>query len=265
MAFAKVNDINLYYELRGEGPTIVFLSGFSTNRETWRNYSERFSSHYQTLIFDNRGSGESDAPPPPYTIEMMSEDTAQLMDHLEISQAYMVGSSMGTAIIQTLALYHPEKIKKGILISPFAQLPRTSIMKSETVAKLLEANVPLELIIESVIPWLYSNAFLKDSKKVKLKSEEMLSNPFPQKPEGYLGQLSALRSFDIRNQVRDIQTEMLLIAGGEDLSTPLYCSHFLSKHLPVSTLKVFDSVGHMAHVEQRDQVFNVIEEFLKKV
>jgi len=264
MAFAKVNNINLYYELEGQGETIVFLSGFSTHRETWRNYSARFTPHFQTLIFDNRGAGESDAPPPPYTIDTMAEDTASLMNHLGITQAYMVGSSMGTAIIQTLALKYPEKVKKGILISPFAHLPRTSIMKSETVAKLLEANVPLELVIESVIPWLYSNEFLNDKARVKSKSEEMLANPFPQKPEGYLGQLTALQTFDLRDQLGDIKTEMLLIAGGEDLSTPLYCSRFLSENLPSSTLKIFEHVGHMAHVEQRDQVFEVIRNFIKE-
>ena len=262
MAFAKVNDINMYYELIGQGEPIVFLSGFSTNRETWRNYSERLSSQYQTLILDNRGAGESDAPPPPYTVEMMAEDTAALMDHVGIKEATMVGSSMGTAIIQTLALRHPSKVKKGILISPFAKLPLTSLMKSETVGKLLEVGVPLNLVIESVIPWLYSNAFLDDGDRAKNKSQEMLENPYPQKPEGYLGQLTALKAFDLRDQVGDIQAEMLLIAGAEDLSTPLYCSHFLSENLPACTLKVFESVGHMAHVEQRDKVFEVIQNFL---
>lgn len=264
MPFAKVNGINLYYELHGIGQPIIFLSGFSTHLETWRHYSNRFSLHYQTLIFDNRGAGQSDAPPPPYKIETMTEDTAQLMDHLGISQAYMIGSSMGTAIIQAFALQYPEKIKKGILITPFAQLPYAKVMTAETVAKLLQANVPFELIIESVLPWLYSNQFLSNSKQVKGKIEEMMTNAFPQKIEGYLGQLSALRSFDLRDQIRSIETEMLLIAGNEDLSTPLYCSEFLNKNLPSSTLRIFKDVGHMIHVEQPDQLFETIEEFIKE-
>lgn len=262
MAFAKINNINMYYEVKGEGEPIVFLSGFSTNRETWRNYSDRLSSSYQTLILDNRGAGESDAPPPPYTIEMMAEDTAALMDHVGIKEATMIGSSMGTAIIQTLALRYPNKVKRGILISPFAKLPLTAVMKSETIGKLLEAGVPLNLVIESVIPWLYSNAFLNDGDRAKNKSQEMLENPYPQTPEGYLGQLTALKTFDLREHVGDIQAEMLLIAGSEDLSTPLYCSQYLADHLPVCTLKVFEHVGHMAHVEQRDKVFEVIQKFL---
>lgn len=264
MAIKKINGINIYYELQGKGDPIIFLSGFSTNRETWRNYSDSFSSSNQTLILDNRGAGQTDAPPPPYSIETMADDTATLMDELGIKQAHMVGSSMGTAIIQTLALRYPEKIKKGILISPFAKLPRTSIMKSETVAKLLKANVPLNLVIESVIPWLYSNAFLNDGEKARIKSEEMQNNPYPQSPEGYLGQLTALKSFNISDQAQDIQAEMLLIAGGEDLSTPLYCSEFLHEALPSSTLKVFEHVGHMAHVEKRDQVFDLIRSFIHK-
>lgn len=262
MAFAKVNGIQVYYELKGEGEPVVFLSGFSTHHETWRYYSNLLSQTHQTLIFDNRGAGQTDAPPPPYSIEAMAEDTRALMDYLGMKQAYMVGSSMGTAIIQTLALRHPDKIKKGVLISPFAQLPRTSVMKSETVAKFLEAEVPLPLVIESVIPWLYSNEFLTDVDRARTKYEEMLSNPYPQKPEGYLGQLTALKAFDLRDQLQEIQTEMLLIAGAEDLSTPLYCSQLVKETLPHSTLEVFPRVGHMAHVEKRDQVFELIQNFL---
>ena len=86
MAFAKINGINLYYELQGEGQPIVFVSGFATHRETWREFSNRLSANYKTLIFDNRGAGQSDAPPPPYSIEMMAKDTKDLMDHLGIEK-----------------------------------------------------------------------------------------------------------------------------------------------------------------------------------
>jgi 3-oxoadipate enol-lactonase len=264
MAFAKLNDINLYYELEGEGEPIMFFSGFSTHRESWRYFANQLSENYQTVIFDHRGAGQTDAPAPPYTIEIMAQDAVNLLDHLEIPQAHMVGGSMGAAIIQTIALRHPQRIKKGVLLSPFAKLPGPSIMTSETVAKLLTAGISFDLILEGVLPWLYSNAFLSDAKLLEDKKKEMLSNPFPQKPEGYLGQLTALQNYDITDEVEKIEADLFLIAGSEDLSTPLYCAAYLYKHLPSCSWKVFEKVGHMAHVERREDVLKLIQDFLQE-
>lgn len=263
MSFVKANGINMYYELSGHGEPLIFISGFSTHHETWKAYSERFSTTYQTLIFDNRGSGQTDAPPPPYSIEMMANDTAALMDALDISCANMVGASMGAAIIQMFAFLFPKRIKKMALITPFAHLPRASLMKSEMVAKLLELKIPLPLIVENIIPWLYSDAFLSCPDRILSKIEEMTNNPYPQKPEGYFGQLSALQTFDLRGKITDIHTQALLVAGSEDLCSPLSCAQLMHEKLPHSRLKVFENSSHMLHIEKPEEVFKLIGSFLK--
>jgi len=263
MAFGQINGIKLYYEKEGEeGPLVVFVSGFSTHRETWRAFAKELLPNCQTLIFDNRGAGESDAPSPPYTIDQMADDVAHLMGTLKLPPAYFVGSSMGTAILLTLALRHPKIIKEGLLLAPFAQLPRTSLLKSESIAKLLEANVPMPIVIESVLPWLYSNAFLSDLVRSQAKCKEMEQNPFPQKPEGYLGQLAALQTYDIRHELAQIKTPFHLMAGKEDVSSPLACAEEIHHLLPSSTLLAVDEVAHMIHAEKPDLVLEQIKQMV---
>ena len=263
MPFVPINGINLYYETYGKGKPLVFLSGFSTHRLTWQPFIEPFQDDFQLILLDNRGAGQTTAPSSPYTVDEMADDTVALMDHLKIDVASMVGSSMGTAIIQTIAHRAPKRIDKGVLIAPFSKLPRASLLKTMTTGKLLKAGVSLNLVIETVIPWLFSRDFVAISEKVAAKKEEMTKNPFPQSIEGFLGQMHALETFDSSRFINQLEAEFFLIAGEEDLSTPLSCAQFLHEHLVKSTLHPFSRMGHMAHVEKRDEVLALIQTFVK--
>ena len=261
MPFAPVNGIDLYYEVHGKGKPLVFLSGFSTHHLTWQPFIEPFQDSFQLILLDNRGAGQTTAPPPPYTIEEMADDTIALMDHLKIERASMVGSSMGTAIIQSVAHRHKARIDKGALIAPFPKLPRASLLKSITTGKLLQAEAPFELVIETVIPWLFSREFVANPDKVAAKLNEMTRNPYPQTLNGFLGQAQALEVFDSTPFLKSIDAELLLLAGEQDLSTPLSCAEFLHKHLKNSTLHPFPEMGHMVHAEKREEVISLIKGF----
>ena len=259
MPFAKINGIDLYYEVHRTGKPIVFVSGFSTHHMTWLSFIEDFKKDYQVIVFDNRGSGKTSAPTSPYTIETMADDTIGLMDHLKIPQANLVGSSMGTGIITTIAYKYEDRIDKGALIAPFHKLPNASLLKIATTGKLMKAGVPIELIVETVIPWLFSCDFVAYPEKFRAKAEEMAKNPHPQTPEGFMGQFEALKAFDSSPFLSKIETDFLLLAGEEDLSSPLWCAKYLHENLKRSTLHSFPRVGHMAHVERRDEVIASIK------
>lgn len=230
---------------------------------TWLSYIEHFEKNYQMILLDHRGAGQSSAPKGPYSIEMMAEDTVRLLDLLNIEQASFVGSSMGTAVTQMIAYQYPERIDKGVLIAPFHKLPSASLLKISTTAKLMAAGVPIELIVETVIPWLFSRDFVAYPEKYKGKADEMTKNPYPQTAEGFLGQFAALQAFDSSPFLGNIEADFLLIAGEEDLSSPLWCAEYLKQHLKTSTLYPFPRVGHMAHVERRDQVISLIQKHVQ--
>ena len=81
----RVNDIDIYYELKGEGFPLVMIMGLSANIDWWPpEMVERLAEHYKVLLFDNRGSGRTDSPEMEYSISMMAKDTAGLMAELGI-------------------------------------------------------------------------------------------------------------------------------------------------------------------------------------
>ncbi|MFX1501692.1 MAG: alpha/beta hydrolase [Promethearchaeota archaeon] len=112
----KVNDINMYYEIHGEGFPLLMINGLATDVNWWfSEMIESFSQTFKTIIFDNRGAGRSDKPDIPYSIQMMANDTIGLMDVLDIKKAHIFGVSMGGAIAQEIAITFPERVEKLIL------------------------------------------------------------------------------------------------------------------------------------------------------
>ena len=97
--------------------------------------AERFS----VVLFDNRGIGESDTPPGPYTAAEMAADARQVLDEAEIERAHVVGTSLGGMVAQELALAHPGRVDRLVLACTTPGGPKAHAMPSLTVALMAEA------------------------------------------------------------------------------------------------------------------------------
>jgi pimeloyl-ACP methyl ester carboxylesterase len=107
----------MYYEIHGEGEPVVLIAGLNSDHTLYRAIIPRLAESYQVVAFDNRGVGQTDKPDIPYSIEMMADDTAGLLNALGIEQAHILGTSMGGRIATALALQHPQQVKSLILVS----------------------------------------------------------------------------------------------------------------------------------------------------
>ena len=101
----RVGDIDIYYEVHGNGPqTLVTVRGLGSNLCSWYEQTPVLARHFRTVVFDNRGAGRTDKPHAPYSMRQMAADTAGLMDVLAIDRAALLGISMGGMIAQEFAL-----------------------------------------------------------------------------------------------------------------------------------------------------------------
>jgi 3-oxoadipate enol-lactonase len=121
MPTVKVNDINMYYEVHGEGEPVVLICGLGNDISPYRRIISLLSEKYMVLAFDNRGAGRTDKPDIPYFIEMMADDTAGLMDALNIKGAHILSFSLGGRIAAALALKYPDRVRSLILVSTFVK------------------------------------------------------------------------------------------------------------------------------------------------
>jgi 3-oxoadipate enol-lactonase len=87
----KPTDIELYYEIHGEGKPLVLISGLGYSSWQWHKMVPLLAQKFQVITFDNRGVGQSDKPAGPYTAGMLAQDTVGLLDALKIEKAVIAG------------------------------------------------------------------------------------------------------------------------------------------------------------------------------
>lgn len=261
MPFVETNGINTYYEIHGEGPPLILVEGLRDNLLLWQEIVKGFAKHFKVIIFDIRGTGQTDAPIDNYSIEVFAEDINALMEKLNIENAHFLGHSMGTLIIQQLCLSHPDRVKKAVLCVPLAYFPEISKHSIRTQLKLLEKGLELSSSLEILIPWLFSNEFVRNPRNIEKFIKEALENPYPQTTEGLLGQVDAIFKCDLRNQVKNIPHNLLLLAGGKDILTPPYLAKWINDHAQRSIMHTFSEMGHMICYEIPDRIIKKSLEF----
>lgn len=262
MPFIKANELNQYYELHGQGPLVVLICGFAMNQLFWQACVEPLSKHFKVLVYDPRGSGQTDIPDPPYSIEMMAEDLAGLLEALSFPAASIVGHSMGSFIALQIARDYPDKVKRLILCGSAATLPAQARLQLKTSYDLIQADVERRLILQSVLPWLFSHAFLSDPKNVENVIQLMLHDPYPQDMVGYLGQMDALQSFDLRESLSRIVHKTMVITGQEDFLTPPYAAQELAEQLSDAHLLILPHQAHQFPSEIPELLVHLIHKFL---
>src|SRR5690606_15567409 len=117
MAFARVNGVVLHHEVSGraDGPALVFANSLGTDFRIWDEVADALGRHYRIICYDKRGHGLSEATPAPYSMNDHASDLSALLDHLKVSQAAVVGLSVGGQIAQLLAANRPELVKALVL------------------------------------------------------------------------------------------------------------------------------------------------------
>ena len=119
----KVDGIEMYYEIIGEGEPLILLHGWSQSGQTWSGVADDFAKHFQVIIPDLRGHGATDNPSREYfTMKQVALDVYALLDHLKIDSFRAMGISMGGATLLHMATQQPNRIDSMVLIGAWSYI-----------------------------------------------------------------------------------------------------------------------------------------------
>jgi pimeloyl-ACP methyl ester carboxylesterase len=121
-----VGDATIHYHAYGHGEPLMLITGFSGDLYNWKKAIPLLDKEYEVITFDNRGSGFTEAPHAPFTMETMGDDAAGLLDALGIDRAHVLGWSMGGNVAQELTMGHPHKVETLTLMSTYIREPDRS-------------------------------------------------------------------------------------------------------------------------------------------
>ena len=110
MPFVESQGARIHWDEEGEGPPVLMIMGLGAASALWWRTRPVLARSYRTIAFDNRGVGQSDVPPGPYSIAVMASDAAAVLDAAGVARAHVFGISMGGMIAQEFALQYPTRV-----------------------------------------------------------------------------------------------------------------------------------------------------------
>jgi len=264
MPTIPVGDINIYYELFGQGEPLLLIMGLNANMLSWGPIiPARLAERYQVILFDNRGAGRTDQPDGPYTMEQMAADAVGLLDALGIASAHVFGGSMGGMIAQHVALNHADRLRKLILGCTMCGGPHAVSAAPEVLAYLVPD--PTLSAFEAAwrgVPICYSPEFIAANKSL-IEDLLLAACEYPTRSAAYEAQLGAvMNSHDTYDRLPQIQAPTLVLTGNRDVLIPPENSRILAERIPNAQLHEIEGAGHVFHISHPDASMAAISAFL---
>lgn len=262
MAYTSVNGINLYYEITGPkgAPVLVLSNGIMMSTASWAYQKAALEKHLRVLLYDCRGMWQSDHPEGPYSMQLHADDLAGLLDALNIAEAHIAGISYGAEISMVFALSYPQKTKSLIVIDGVSEIH--PLLRAQTYPWLMaaEKNDP-ELLLRTSYHFNFGEDWIITNHEFIVSSVERFAQ-LDMKALTWL--MQAFYELDITNQLPNISTPTLVIAGEEDLIKGPEYAKIIAKQISDSELVLIPGSGHAVCLEKPATLNTLLLGFVTK-
>jgi pimeloyl-ACP methyl ester carboxylesterase len=263
MPEARSKNARIYFEDKGAGTPVLFISGMMCDHGSWGDLPSEFSGH-RTVVFDNRDIGRSSVATVPYDIRTLADDTIAVLDYLNLPAAHVIGHSMGGQIAQELCLAHPDRVRSLVLVNTWAKT-------DAYVRALFGVWQALRNRIEDEDEFLHAMVFFGNGRStLAVKSADDLVNGFKatvarQAPEAFLRNIAAGMEADTLDRLGRIERPTLVVWGDEDVIFPPVYAQQLLDNIPRARGVCIEGTGHGSPVEKPEMFIEAVREFLNGV
>ena len=284
--YTENNGVKIFYRDYGpeEANPILLVHGLGAQLVHWPEHLIKFliKNGLRPITFDNRDSGLSsrfsDKPSivlgylryffrfpikPEYSLNDMARDGINLLNHLDIDKAHILGTSMGGMISQILCAKYPQRVKTYTLIASTASVPgpfngASKEVRDMMVSRSKSTNPSMDEVYQRELKWV--GLIGMEGKEIETpKFKEDTINNYNRIKDikdgfGYARQLIAILSSKNRiKKVKSIQAKTLIIHGEQDPVLRAENSRFMHKLIPNSDLVIIENMRHLIEEEILDQ------------
>ncbi|HTH62396.1 MAG TPA: alpha/beta fold hydrolase [Paraburkholderia sp.] len=255
-----VNGIDTRYVLDDEsgGPWLTFIHQLGGDLSVWDQLAGHFRHQYTVMRYDLRGHGSTALSARPFAIADLADDLNTLLDALGASKTHLVGLSIGGMVAQAFALAHPSRLLSLTLAdtasrtAPDARATwdqRAATVRQQGIEKLADATLDR---------WLTPDFRRQHPEAVEPIREVLLRTP----AQGYAMACEAIRDFDVHDQLRELRTRTLAVAGRLDAGTPPAATKAMADAIEDARFELLDT-AHLAPVEGSRRFAALLETFLR--
>src|SRR5215467_3018569 len=268
-----VGDIDIAYRTFGKGDPILLIGGQGSKMDSWEpSILRNLSTNHTVIVFDNRGVGNTTTGTKPFSIQQFANDTTGLLEALKIQKADVLGHSLGLFIAQQLAVMHPEKVNRLVLVSAscggkesIPPSPQRLRFASEMI-KNATNNVPISNL-RTIMGDSAGSGWIKSHPNAFQNVPERANfSEFSPIPLNTLKQQFGVQPAWFGNGVCDKLTSLssptLIITGTDDINVPAANSLIIAGKIPDAWLVHIKDAGHAIMDQYPDKFNKVLETFL---
>jgi pimeloyl-ACP methyl ester carboxylesterase len=254
----------IWYARRGTGEPLLLITGFAISSAVFEPILPLYESHFDCVMYDNRGAGRSRPGPWLTSIPQLAGDAVRLLDALGVDSAHVYGASMGGMIAQELALRFPERVRGLVLAGTTPGGPRAirpalgelSVLLAETAGTLRDPGRP----------WLAALLFSKQYRAEQPARVRELLAYFARhraSPRGLTAHFWASVYHDTVSRLHRIQAPTLVMHGEHDVLSPLANARLLAESIPQAELAVMPGAGHACALERPEEALALFLDWLR--
>ena len=256
--FAEVNGTRLFYEIRGQGESLVLIGGAHLDSRLWDQQVERFAEDFRVLRYDPRGIGRSELPQAPFS---HYQDLHALLQFLGIERTNILGFSFGGGVALDFAVAHPQMVQSLILVAPglsswkdelapvLAQLSRLADEQGRP--KAVEM-----LLSDPSMPTAEHREAREKMSEILLDSAKLFDSDF-----AYLRFMEPLDP-PAEERLQDIGAPTLLVVGERDHPGIHENVDTLQQKIAGAKKVLIMGVGHLVSLEKPDELTRILLDFL---
>ncbi|MDB5860508.1 MAG: 3-oxoadipate enol-lactonase [Ramlibacter sp.] len=258
MRTVLANGAQLAYRIDGPdgAPPVMLSNSLMSTHVMWDPQMDALLQRFRVLRYDTRGHGASEVTPGPYSIELLADDAAALIEATGLGAVHFVGLSMGGMIGPQLAVRHPRMVLSLSLCDTASEMPPRSMWEARLETARAEGIAGL---VESTIRRWFVPAFIeREPEAIAWVRRMILQTPL----EGYIACASAVRDMSQAHILKDIRVPTQVLVGRDDPGCPVAASQVLHREIGGSTLHVIDDAAHLSNIEKPEQFTRLLLEFI---
>jgi 3-oxoadipate enol-lactonase len=239
-----------------DGTPLLLCNSLGTEMSAWRAQVGTWAATRRVVRFDQRGHGDSDAPPGPYTVERLGRDACEVLDAFEIDRADVCGISLGGLVALWVAAETPQRVRRLVLADTAVRVGTEEAWRGR--AELVRSD-GMEAVTDLVLARFFSAAFRDSGDPEVGRIDATLRTA---SVDGYAASCEALAVGDLRGLAPRVRAPTLVIVGTADEATPPSDARELQRFVPDARLVEIDGAGHLANLERPERFTTLVERFL---
>ncbi len=265
MPFIPANKINIYYELHGNGPHLLFISGAGSDLRYSKQSRSPLNKHFEVLSYDKRGSGQTESPDIYYSMKDYADDANALLEASGWKSCLVMGASFGGMIAQELAIRYPQRVKRLVLACASSggaggnSYP-VHELKDKTIEQIAHKFVQTtDIRCDST--WQQDNPLKYNVRFEKWKKtfENVMANQ--KMIEGFWKQFEARKHHNTYERLPSLKMPVYICGGLYDGMAPASNLRAILRQIPHAKLEFFEG-GHLFFREDPQAMKSIIS-FLK--